>query len=151
VKPRPTELLLACPRVSPEWELGALRALIKPQTRGRIAHRRGDQTWPANGDEQVKLVSAVIQERLGLHVEMHRPNAGDYLAAATIPAARQLEGLAFAAVISKAMPTVWFTYGRLHVLGGKFYRRERGVKLWLVEATNVHFPRELRAMLKGFI
>src|SRR5687767_15860243 len=36
-----SSLLLACPRLSPEWELSALRALIKPQLGSRIRHRNG--------------------------------------------------------------------------------------------------------------
>lgn len=150
-RPRPAELLLACPRISPEWELGALRALIKPQTKGAIIHRDGRQTWPADAEATVRRIAAVLEQRLVLPLEIHLPAEGEYFFLARIPAKRQTDGLALAAALSAALPDLWFTYGRLYLRAGRFYRRERGVKLWLVEASNVHLPRELRAALRDVI
>jgi hypothetical protein len=150
-RPRPAELLLACPRTSPEWELGALRALIKPQTKGAIIHRDGRQTWPADAEAAVRRIAAEVERRLVLPVELHLPDEGEYFFLTRIPFPRQTDGLAFAAALSTALPDLWFTYGRLYLRSGKFYRRERGVKLWLVEASNVHLPRELRAALRDMI
>lgn len=124
---------------------------MKPQTRGVIAHREAGQKWPAGADDVVRGVVALIEERLFYRVEMHWPKAGDYFVAAKIPAARQLEGLAFVVVLSKALPELWFTYGRLYLRGGEIFRRERGVKLWLSRASNVHLPREVRAVLRGHL
>ena len=150
-RPRPTELLLACPRTDPEWELGALRALIKPQTKGAIIHRDSRQTWPADAEATVRRIAAVIERRLVLPVELHLPTEGEYFFLTRIPAKRQTDGLAFAAALSAALPELWLIYGRLYLRSGRFYRRERGVKLWLVEASNVHLPRELRAALRDLI
>jgi len=150
-RPRPAELLLACPRASPEWELGALRALIKPQTRGAIIHRDGRQTWPADAEATVRRVAASIEQRLVLPVELHLPAEGEYFFLARIPSRRQTDGLALAAALSAALPGLWFIYGRLYLRAGRFYRRERGVKLWLVEASNVHLPREMRVALRDMI
>jgi hypothetical protein len=44
---------------------------------------------------------------------------------------------------------VWITLERLFVRDGRFYRRERGYKFDLVEATNVHLSRATRAALRG--
>jgi len=41
--------------------------------------------------------------------------------------------------------------GRVFVRDGRFFRRERGYRLNLVEATNVHLPRAVRAALRGEI
>ena len=54
---------------------------------------------------------------------------------------------AFAVVLSQALPEQWLVFGRLYLRGGKFHRRERGFKLNLVPATNVHLPREVRAAI----
>jgi len=45
-------MVFGCPRVSPEWELGTLHALMKPkpETRGAVEHRDGEQPWPAGAD-----------------------------------------------------------------------------------------------------
>ncbi len=51
---RPRAVLLACPRISPEWELGALAALIKPQLEEAIAHRLAEQALPRGVRECVK-------------------------------------------------------------------------------------------------
>lgn len=152
-KPRTTQVLLACPRVDPKWELGALRALIKPkpQTRGAVEHRDGMQSWPADGPSKVRKILDMIEEQFGLHVEMHFPEEGEYFAAVSIPARRRLEGLALAAALSAAMPDLWFVYGRLFLQAGKYFRRERGFKLWLVEASNVCLPREMRSALRDVL
>jgi hypothetical protein len=130
-----------------------LHALIKPkpQTRGAVEHRDGMQHWPADGPSKVQKIIEVIEEQFGLHIEMHCPDHGEYFAAASVPARRRLEGLALATALSIAMPDLWFVYGRLFLQAGKYFRRERGFKLWLVEATNVHLPREMRAALRGIL
>jgi len=143
--------LLACPRVSPEWELAALRALVKPQTKGAIAHRGGVQPWPAGAADRVADVTAQVNARLGTAFAPLFA-AGDYHVVfggtgTTDPAAAR----ALAVAASGAVPDTWFVCGRLLVRGGAFFRRERGYKLNLVPATNVHLPRDVRAALRGVL
>jgi hypothetical protein len=145
----PADLLLACPRVSPEWELSALRALVKPQTKTAIIHRSGAQRWPAEGDVVVQELVRVLGEQLNLRPDVHCPKQGEYFFAARIPALRAMEGRAMALALSTRLPNLWLVYGKLFLHAGKFYRRERGFKLNLVAASNVHLTRALRNMLQA--
>src|SRR5688500_1916691 len=74
------KLVLGCPRVSPEWELGALRVLMKPHdwTRGAIEHRRPEQGWPAGGAEAATAARDAVRERTGFGPGLHFPGAGDF-------------------------------------------------------------------------
>jgi hypothetical protein len=66
---------------------------------------------------------------------------------ANVPSANVEEAKALALTLSRRLPDLWFVFDRVFVKGGTFYRRERGYKLNLVEATNVHLKREIRAAL----
>lgn len=145
--------LLACPRVSPEWELGALRVLMKPHdwTRGAIEHRTPAQQWPPGATTEVEAALAAVRERLGIDPPAHFPDAGDFFFLAELDASQPHAGRALALVLSRRLPGLWLTIDRLFVRDGRFYRRERGVKLNLVEATNVHLPRQTRAKLRGLL
>ena len=142
-------VLLGCPRSNPQWELGALDVLMKPKahTKEAIRHRNSQQRWPANGDALADRARDLIAERLGVRLEWHR-SKGEYLIAATVPRAQFREGLALGWLLSSWLPEVWFVYERLFVKEGKFYRRQFGVKLKLVIASNVHLRRGVRAMLR---
>src|SRR3954471_14892964 len=74
--------LLACPRVSPEWELGALRALMKPHdwTRGAVAHRPAEQPWAPGAAAAVEGATHEVVARLKPDPppRLHFPEAGDY-------------------------------------------------------------------------
>jgi hypothetical protein len=148
-----SDLLFACPRVSPEWELSALHALVKPkpQTKGPIAHRSGRQTWPPNGAAIITDVAREIRQRLHYDPVLHANADGDYLLVARVAPDCLAEGRALAAALSARLPSLWFVFGRLFVHAGRFYRRERGFKLNLVEATNVHLPRRVRTAMRGLI
>ena len=146
---RPREHLLACPRVSPEWELGALRALMKPQERGRILHRPAEQPWPPDAADRVEAARALVRDRLGYDPKPHLPGEGDYFLAASVPDARLPHAMAFSVVLSRALPGLWFVLGRLYVRDGRFFRRQRGFKLNLVPASSVHLPRAVRAAIRG--
>jgi hypothetical protein len=148
-----SDLLLACPRVSPEWELSALHALVKPkpQTKGTIAHRSGRQTWPPAGPAIVAEVANAVRQRLRYAPVLHAGADGDYLLVARVPPDRIAEGRALATALSTRLPSLWFVLGRLFVHAGRFYRREHGFKLNLVEATNVHLPRYVRTAMRGLL
>jgi hypothetical protein len=147
--PRSRPLLLACPRVAPDWELAAVRALIKPQTKGAIEHRAAEQPWPADACERVESARQLVRDRLGYDPDLHLPPAGDYRLVAEVAPADLDAAKAFALLLSLNLPGVWLVLGRLFVRYGRFFRRERGWKLRLVPATNVHLPREMRSALRG--
>jgi hypothetical protein len=150
-RPTPETLLLACPRVAPDWELGALRALMKPQTRGTIAHRKALQPWAAASVRVVEHARQDVHARLGFDAELHFPAEGDYLFAAQIDRAACEEAKGLALVASKRLPNLWFVLGRTFIKGGRFYRRERRFKFRLVPASNVHLTRDVRGALRDLL
>src|SRR5690349_21715977 len=80
------KLVLACPRVSPQWELGALRVLMKPHdwTRGAIEHQRKEQRWPAGAREVVEGAREDVARALGFKPPVHFPEAGEYWVVAEV-------------------------------------------------------------------
>jgi hypothetical protein len=144
-------ILLACPRVAPDWELGALRALMKPQTRGAIAHRKAMQPWGTSAVRAIERSSRDANERIGFDAELHFPADGDYLFACEIDRAACEEAKGFVLLASARLPELWFVIGRVFVKGGRFYRRARGFKLHLVPASNVHLTRPIRAALRDLL
>jgi hypothetical protein len=146
-------LIFACPRVSPEWELGTLQALMKPrpETRGPVEHRDGQQPWPAGADEILARTLADVHDRLGTSLDLHRPTAGEYHLFAQYTPDQTPEILALALLLSRRLPHLWFVVDRLFVHAGAFHRRQFGYKLKLVPASNVHLPRPIRAALRGLL
>ena len=136
--------------MSPEWELGTLQALMKPkpQTRGAVEHRTGEQAWPAEGDRVLAEALSTIQERLGTALDVHRPPAGEYHFVAEGARERLPEVLALASLLSRRLPDLWFVVDRLYVHGGVFHRRQFGYKLHLGPASDVHLTRPIRAALR---
>ena len=65
-----------------------------------------------------------------------------------VAAADLLKAHALSVVVSSRLPDLWFVLGRLYVKGGAFFRRERGWKLNLVRANNVHLPRPMRDAIR---
>ena len=148
---RPTHLF-ACPRISPEWELDAFHALIKPRPeRAALLKAEPQQPWPARARDALEDVRRIIAERLGYELDVHAGAAGDYHFVAEVPDAEVQLARAAAVLLSRRLPATWFVVGRIFVRDGHFFRRERGYKLNLVKATNIHLPREVRGALKGII
>ena len=146
-------LLLACPRVSPEWELRALRVLMKPHdwTRRAVGHRAPAQQWPRHAAERVEEARRIARERIDFHVNIHLPQAGDFFLLAEVAERRVAEGRAFALVLSRRLPGLWFAFDRLFARDGRLFRRERRFKFDLVEAKSVHLPRAVRAALRDVL
>ena len=148
---RAATLLLACPKLSPEWELSALSALMKPRTMRIFQHQSGEQIWPDPADGVVEEVAAEVQHRLNFRVPLSLHAAGDYHLVAEVPREQLEEAKAFLAALTLRLPGLWFRLGKLLLRDGKFFRREQGYKLRLVPATNVHLRRDLRAAMKGLL
>ncbi len=91
----------------------------------------------------------MASDRLGYDPRPHVETAGDYFLAMTVSHADLPFAMAFAVLLSQAFPGLWFILGRLYVKDGQFFRRERGFKLNLVRATNVHLSREMRRAMGG--
>jgi hypothetical protein len=146
-------IVLACPRVSPEWELGALRVLMKPHdwTRGAIEHRTRDQRWPSHAAAGVEQVRRLVAERLDFHPPVHLPLAGDFFLVVDVPEKQADPLRAFALLLSRRLPGIWLTLDRLFVRDGRFFRRARRFKFELVEAKGVRLVRPVRAALRGVL
>lgn len=144
-------MLLGCPHVSPEWELRALRAIIKPQTRDAILHRPARQRLPGDFQDRVRHAMDSVAARLDYRPEMHWPEAGDYLFLTTVLPNQTPEARALAVVLSRQLPGTWIVLGRVFVRDGRFFRRKRGFKLELVPANGVNLTRPIRAALRGIL
>ena len=148
---RPTQLF-ACPRISPEWELDAFHALIKPRPeRAALLKAEPQQPWPGRARDALADVRRVVAERLGYELAVHAGAAGDYHFVAEVRESDVPLARAAAVLLSRRLPATWFVVGRIFVRDGQFFRRERGYKLNLVEATNVHLPRAVRGALRGVL
>ena len=123
--------------------------MMKPQRKGAILHRAAEQAWPPDAAERVDAARRPVRDRLGYGPRPHFPAAGDYHLVIEVPERELPHAMAFAVVLSEALPGVWLALGRLYVKDGRFFRRERGVRLNLVPASNVHLPREIRGALRG--
>jgi hypothetical protein len=143
--------MIACPCISPQWELGALAALLKPQLKESILHTPAQQRFGSASVRALSAAAALLRERLGLALPLHLPARGDYHFIIEIVDSDSAESRACAAVISRALPGLWLVIGRLFVKDGKFYRRQYGYKLLLRPATGVHLSRALRTALKGVL
>ena len=151
------QVLLACPRVSPEWELSTLAALMRPTAarRGRVEHRGGGQPdWPADANGRAVELLSVVGGRLGVDTaawDVQTPPMGEYFLVGRVPDGCEAAGRAAALALSRLLPDHWFVLGRLFVQAGRFYRRRRGYRLELVAASDVHLPRDMRAKLRGLV
>jgi hypothetical protein len=117
----------------------------KEQEKGAIRHRPAHQPWPDDAARRVEGACRVARDRLGFDPRPHLPPSGDYFLVLSVPREELHRATAFAVLLSHALPRQWLVFGRLYLKDGAFYRRERGFKLNLVPATNVHLTREMRA------
>lgn len=154
-------LSLVVPVASPQRELHALRALVKPHhwTREAVRHRlatdatrSAEQAWEEAWRAPLLVRAREAAGRVGVAVEWTELG-GDaahaclrFAPGTPAPLAR-----AVAAACSAGFPTTWFALGRLYLRGGRFWRRERGYKLNLRPAGDVHLPRGARAALRDLL
>jgi hypothetical protein len=136
---------LVCPRISPEWELAAQLALVKPKpyTRDKIAHRNPQQPWPRNARKIVaECLGSSGHGSPGVAVEF--PKSGDRLVVdfgeMEFARAKRL-----ARKLSRRMPELWFTLdGAMYLRDGVVYQRTGRYNLELVRADRMRLRRAVR-------
>lgn len=164
--------MLEVPVVSPQRLLHARRAFIKPHdwTREAIRHRfavddraAAEQMWQPQWFEVLRTTAQTAAGRLGTVLEVERAPEGVELMEVVSPVAEATAGVfarvrfeeaaprqlarAIALACSTQLPRTWFRLGPLALLGGSFWRRERGYRLHLRRASDVHIPRQMRRTL----
>jgi hypothetical protein len=142
-------LLLVCPRVSPEWELSSLRSLMKPK--GNQVQQPREQKWPRNALPMIEQTINDARDRLAIEPKIHLKPQGEYFFVAEFDGRDSDAARTWAAILSSRLPKVWFILDRLLIKNGRFFRRENGFKLFIVQATNVHLPRAMRAAVQDLL
>jgi hypothetical protein len=148
-RPAPTRLILACPKICPEYELGALRALIKPQFKTAILHRDPQQKWKRAMSDTVRDCVQVISNKLGWHPPLHFPPGGDFHFVVDVDAREMESAKALAILLTKRLDGLWLTLGRWYIRRGKFFKRHRSHNILMQPASSVHLTRATRAALSG--
>jgi len=153
MRKRALQLLLACPRMSPEWELAVVDVLMRPKvhTRGRVEHHSGEQAWPAGVEARAREIVEEVGRRFDVMWDVIFPPLGEYHLICDVPAGSEEAAKGLVAALSRGVGDVWFVFGRLFVKDGRFYRRRLGYRMDLVLATDVHLTREVRGKLKGLM
>ena len=144
MSPRPdVPFVLTCPRISPQWELAARLALVKPKpyTKSAVVHGESQQRWPRNARQAIESTLAGFALE---SIDVQFPRAGDdrliIAATATERLARRL-----ARAVSRRFPGLWFTLTpSWYVRDGEFYRRCGKYKLELVRTTDTRLRRSIR-------
>jgi hypothetical protein len=146
-----SRLVLTCPRVCPKWEFDAWRALIKPQFKTAIAHRPSEQTWRRGADAIVAEVIAGAQSsvtaRVGTDCDEHHLSI-------SFPAKQSRAARAFSAELSRRLPELWFTFDRLLLNAGAFYRYRRTTRPEIVPVKTSplrykRLPRDIYLAMHG--
>ena len=158
----PTPLVLEVPAVSPQRRLHALRAFVKPHdwTREAVRHRieadadgTMEQAWQPEFAEIALVAARAATERLGLATPHCQANP-DTETRFRLTLAEGIDppfSRAVAVVCSRRLAATWWTLGDLALLDGRFWRRERGRKLHLRPAADVHLPRPVRAAIRDLL
>lgn len=145
--PPPGPVLMGIPKVAPDWELAAIAALIKPQTRGAIVHRKAAQPWPRDGNDKVIAGCKFASERLAVTALAQMPDRGEYHVVWAIAPGEIMAARALAVLLSRLLPGTWIVLDRLFVHDENFYRRQRRFGLRLTMAHDIHLSRGHRAII----
>lgn len=132
-------LVLRCPRVSPEWELAAQLALVKPKpyTKDKIAHSDPQQPWPRNARK-------VVMECLGASIPVEFPKSGAHRMTADLGQIDSARAKRMARKLSRCLPQLWFTLGTMFLRDGVVYQRTGRYNLELVRADRMRLRRAVR-------
>lgn len=154
--------VLEVPRRSPQRQLHALRAFIRPHewTRDAVRHRLAvdpsdafEQSWDPQWAGGLIRAAQAAAGRLGVRVQAELPAAGEdvHLRLCFAPEVSEHDARAVALACSARLSNTWLHLGRLYVYGGRFWRRERGYRLHLRPAADVHLPRHVRARVRDLL
>ena len=142
---------LVCPRMSPEWELAAQLALVKPKpyTKSKIAHRDPKQPWPCEARD-------VVETHLrGVAVEASFPSTGDHHVTIDFGELDLRTVNRSARKISRGLPELWFAFddgkGKTFLRNGVVYQRTGRYNLELVRANRMRLRRAVRFGFLGDI
>jgi|SRR5688572_28286949 len=130
---------LVCPRISPEWELAAQLALVKPKpyTKDKIAHRDPQQPWPRGGRR-------VVQEVVG-DAEVTFADGGDNHVVIDFGEMSAARAKRLSRKLSRALPELWFVLDdEVFLRGGVVYQRTGRYNLELVRANRTRLRRAVR-------
>jgi hypothetical protein len=131
---------LVCPRISPEWELAAQLALVKPKpyTKDKIAHRDPQQPWPRNAR---KIVAAC----LGDAGDVMFPKSGNARMLIDFGDIEPNRAKRLARRLSRCMPELWLTLDDdIYLRDGIVYQRTGRYNLELVRADRMRLRRAVR-------
>lgn len=138
-------VVLICPRVSPQWELAATLALVKPKpfTKAAIKHRKSVQQWPRNAR---RVIADLLTDQPAsvTFPANGRGRAVIELAEHNLSRAKRL-----ACKLTRQLPGVWFTLDRLYIRDGVFYQRGGRYNLELTRTTQLRLRRKIRAGYLG--
>ena len=139
---------LVCPRISPEWELAAQLALVKPKpyTKDKIAHREPQQPWPRNARKVVgECLGRPGDESPGLAgVAVDFPKSGNRLEV-DFGEMEFSRAKRIARKVSRCFPELWFTLDdALYIRDGVVYQRTGRYNLELVRADRMRLRRAVR-------
>jgi hypothetical protein len=148
-RPAPARLILGCPKICPEYALGALRALIKPQFKTAILHREPQQKWRPGMEKIVRDGAGIVADKLGWIPALHFPDAGDFYFIVDVDA-RDIEAAkALAVLLTQRLDGFWLTLGKWYIRRGKFFKRHRSHNILMQPASSVHLTRATRSALSG--
>jgi hypothetical protein len=137
---------LVCPRISPEWELAAQLALVKPKpyTKDKIAHRDAQQRWPRNARKVVaECLGRPGDESPGFAVDF--PKSGDHRLIVDVSEMDFARAKRIARRLSRCFPELWFILdGALFIRDGVVYQRTGRYNLELVRADRMRLRRAVR-------
>jgi hypothetical protein len=136
--------VIACPRVSPQWELAATLALVKPKpyTKSAMGGRDPRQSWPRRARKIVAELSGELSP--GSWALTYSTSGEQILHIEVKDAWGVARGLALR--LSRALPELWFTLTPpgSYLRDGEFYRRCGKYKLELVRTTHTRLRRSIR-------
>jgi hypothetical protein len=136
--------VIACPRVSPQWQLAATLALVKPKpyTKSAMGGRDPLQRWPRGAR---KIVAELTSELPDGCWSVTYATGGNHLLKIEL---NETWGVArgLALRLSRALPELWFTLTppASYLRDGEFYRRCGKYKLELVRTTHTRLRRSIR-------
>jgi hypothetical protein len=130
---------LVCPRISPQWELAAQLALVKPKpyTKDKIAHRHPRQPWPRNARR-------IIEKCVNGSVAITFPRTGEHRMIAELSDVTPAQAKRFARRLSRCLPELWFALDELYLRDGVVYARTGRYNLELVRTNRTRLRRAVR-------